>query len=62
MMRLHGLEKLANTGQALNDLQQVLLSLALLIREVQRLQKRIEELEAKLRQGSSKSGPPDNLE
>jgi len=30
--------------------------------EVQRLQKRIEELEAKLRQGSSKSGPPDNVE
>jgi len=30
--------------------------------EVQRLQKRIEELEAKLRQGSSKSGPPDNAE
>jgi polyhydroxyalkanoate synthesis repressor PhaR len=30
--------------------------------EVLRLQARIEELEAKLRQGSSKDDPPDNLE
>ena len=34
----------------------------LLQNEVSRLQNRIEELEAKLRQGSSKADPPDNVE